>query len=556
VSLARTLRTARRIPARQLKSRLRFLALRRLYSLDPKRPFARAAEDAAGTVPAGDLPRVEDDVLWPSGLDALERRAAEFARGQFVYLNVGADFARGIRWRDRGASALWIYQLQYLGSVADLARTGRVADAVRIVASWRKDFEGRWDHVAWHPYPTSLRLVNLCVAARAAGGFDALGAGVAQLVAQHAAYLLRHVENDVRGNHLLENARALLWAGRAFRGGAASTWERAARAIFEEEIPEQILPDGGHFELSPMYHCIVMRDLLEVRSLLGEGDPLVQLYVTPAVKRMAAFLSGIVCPDGDIPLLGDSVRGFGPPPATLLRLAGAKPNRDPGVKAFAHTGLHVMRNERIWAIFDAGPVCPPYLPAHGQADSLTIEVWVDGVCVVCDAGVFDYEGAERAWGRSTRAHSAPAIGDADTSEVYGSFRVGGLAVVDSVGVAAAGDEVVAQLRPYGSSARVTRSVRLFGNSLTIEDVGAGPANATLVSRLHLAPGPKFKLAGDAARGGVSAAHSLAADVAFVGPAAVEKGRLSREFGLREDTVILRQSTTAAGGRLRWVIGPP
>jgi len=112
------------------------------------------------------------------------------------------------------------------------------------------------------------------------------------------------------------------------------------------------------------------------------------------------------------------------------------------------------------------------------------------------------------------------------------------------------------MRPYGSGARITRSVRLFGSSLTIEDVGAGPANATLVSRLHLAPGPKFKLAGDAARGGVSAAHSHAADIAFVGPAAVEKGRVSREFGLREDTVILRQSATAAGGRLRWVIGPP
>jgi hypothetical protein len=528
-----------------------------LYAAAPKRPFTRAAADAAGTVPAGDLPRVEDDVLWPEGLDAVEARAAAFARGEFVYLNRGADFARGIRWREPGASALWRYQLQYLGCVADLARTGRVADAAKIVASWRAEFEGRWDAVAWHPYPTSLRLANLCVAARAAGGFEALGGGVASLAAVHAAYLLRHVEHDVRGNHLIENARALLWAGRTFRGGVAPACERAARAIFEVEIPEQIPSDGGHFELSPMYHCIVMRDLIEVRSLLGDGDPLVRNHVAPALQQMGTFLAGIVCPDGDIPLLGDSVRGFGPPPSTLLRLVGAYRIPKSGIRSFPDSGLHVLSNERMWAILDAGPVCPPYLPAHGQADSLTVEVWVDGVCVVCDAGVFDYEGRERAWGRSSRAHSVPTIDDADTSEVYDSFRVGGLATVDSVGVAAAGDEVLAQLRPYGSTARVTRSVRLFGNSLTIEDVGAADAgDARLVSRLHLAPGAKFVLAGDVAKGAVTGAHSRAADVAFAGPAAAEKGRMSREFGLLADTIILKQSAPAAGGRLRWVIGPP
>jgi len=557
VSFARKLRTLRRIPPRQLGHRLRFLALRRLYALAPGRPLARAAADAAGTVPAGDLPRVEDDLLWPEGLDVVERRAAEFARGEFIYLNRGADFSRGIRWRDPGASALWLYQLHYLGCVADLARTGRVAAAAKILNSWRAEFEDRWDPVAWHPYPASLRLRNLCVAARAAGGFDALGAGAATLAAVHAAFLLRHVEHDVRGNHLLENAHALLWAGRSLRGGAASACERAARAIYETEIEEQVLPDGGHFELSPMYHCIVMRGLLEVRSLLGDGDPLVRGHVAPALKRMGTFLAGIVCPDGDIPLVGDSVRGFGPPPSTLLRLVGAKPVPLHGIRAFAHTGLYVLRNERIWAILDAGPVCPPYLPAHGQADSLSIEVWVDGVCVVCDAGVFGYEGPERAWGRSTRAHSAPAIGDADSSEVYGSFRVGGLAAVESVGVADAGDEVLAQLRPYGSTARVTRTVRLFGNSLTIEDVGAaGAGDARLVSRLHLAPGPEFVLAGDAAKGAVTGAHSRAADVAFAGEAAVEKGSTSREFGLAQDTIILKQTAPAAGGRLRWVIGPP
>src|SRR6185436_15672705 len=100
--------------------------------------------------------------------------------------------------------------------------------------------------------------------------------------------------------------------------------------------------------------------------------------------------------------------------------------------------------------------------------SLTVEVWVNGLCVIADPGVFDYTGPERAWGRSSRAHSTVTLGDRDTSEVHGSFRVGGRAEVTSVGIAETGDEVVASVRPFGSRELLSRSVRLYGDSLTIE----------------------------------------------------------------------------------------
>jgi hypothetical protein len=539
VSVARTLRTARHIPPRQLAERARFVWLRRRYSLDRALPFARAAIDAAGMTPVAPLPRVPDDVLWPEGFDAVERRAAEFARGRFMYLNREADFAGAIRWRDEGASPLWRYQLQYLGCVADLARTGRVADAARILASWRAEFDGRWDAEAWHPYPASLRLVNLCVAAAAAGGFDALGRGVADLAAVHAAYVLRHVEHDVRGNHILENARALVWAGHVFRGGAAGECERTARSILEAEIEEQVFPDGGHFELSPMYHCIVMRDLLEVRALLGDGDSLVEKHVAPALGRMGEFLAGVLCPDGDIPLLGDSVRNFGPPPKTLLALVGASPKAWTGLRSFPDTGLHVFRTDRIWAIFDAGPVCPPYLPAHGQADTLTVEVWIDGVCVVGDPGVHDYTGGQRAWGRSSRAHSTVTIDRADTSEVHGSFRVGGRAKVS--GASCAADSVRATMRPFGARAELTREIRLRDGGLEIVDSAVGRAGSTIESRLHLAPGVRIENRCDGAKHAALATPVGRVDVESDSSIFVESGGASREFGRIDGTPILVHS---------------
>jgi uncharacterized heparinase superfamily protein len=501
--------------------------------------------------PLAALPSLPDDVLWPEGLDAVERRAADFARGRFVYLNREADFSGGIRWRDEGASPLWTYQLQYLGCVADLARTGRVADAARILAAWRDEFGKRWDAAAWHPYPASLRLVNLCVAASAAGGFEKLGDGVHELAALHAAFVLRHVERDVRGNHILENARALLWASRTFARGAAGECERTARTILETEIEEQVLPDGGHFELSPMYHCIVMRDLLEIRALLGDGDPLVETHVAPALDRMGDFLAGVLCPDGDIPLLGDSVRNFGPPPKELLRLVGKEPAVFEGVRSFPDTGLHVLRNARIWAIFDAGPVCPDYLPAHGQADTLTIEVWVDGVCVIADPGVFDYSGPERQWGRSSEAHSTVTFGR-DTSEVYDSFRIGGRAEVNLVDVSPQTRRIAARMRPFGMRGVLSRTVQLADGVLTIED-GSTLELALFQSSMHLAPGAWVF---ERDEYGVVAATSRAARIEGVG-AKAQPGRVSREFGMLETTTILR--SPGVGGEdeagATWTVRP-
>ena len=47
----------------------------------------------------------------------------------------------------------------------------------RCARSARAAFGARWDRVAWHPYPVSLRLANLCFAAGHLGGFDALAPG-------------------------------------------------------------------------------------------------------------------------------------------------------------------------------------------------------------------------------------------------------------------------------------------------------------------------------------------------------------------------------------------
>jgi len=549
---ARELRTARHLSLAQLAARIRFMLLRRLYALSPGRPIQTAQRLAAGTAPAHPLPALPRELIGADGDAVLERRAAALARGRFSYVGREADYAAGIEWRDPAASPLWAFNLHYLGSVLDLVLAGRTADARRILDAWAVEFADRWDPVAWHPYPVSLRLTNLCFAAVHARGFAALGPAACGLAATHAAYLLRHLERDLRGNHLLENACALLVASTCLRGPLARRCGAAARQLLTAEVPEQVRADGSHFELSPMYLLIVLQRCLQALLLLDRDEPLARNTLAPAVARMARFLSGIVCPDGDIPPIGDAVRGFAPPAATLLglaeRFAAARPAAPAdGIVSFDDAGLHVFRAARTWAIFDAGPVCADYLPGHGQADSLTVEVWCDGACVVGDPGVHEYTGPERAWGRSSRAHSTLTVDDADTSEVYGSFRVGGRARIASV--VREPSAVTATLEPFGVAARLTRRVALADaprGRLAIADRASAPAGRIVRSRLHLHPdvvlieGPTANRHSAIVRSATGLVRIEAAQ-----PLEVERGRASRQYGVIEPTTILVQTLAAA-----------
>ena len=562
MSVARILRTASRIPPRQLAERARILLLRRLYATAPARPIQRAARDAQGVTPRPVLPVLPVSVLAPMGIDSVRARAAEFERGTFAYLNDAYMFAVdektgrvSIDWAPPGASPLWRYQIQYLGALLDLVLAGSSDAAASLLGTWIERHGSAWDATAWHPYPVSLRLSNVCLAASAARSFDALGPAAASLAAMSAAYVHRHLERDVRGNHLLENARAL-----SLDGPPVDGWERTAREILAEEIPEQILRDGAHFELAPMYHMIVLWRLLELSALLGRGDPLVSATIDPAISAMRRFLAGVLCPDGEIPLLGDSVRhcDFAPPAASLLGTEPLCP--DHGVRVFADAGLYVFASPRLWAVLDAGPVCPEYLPAHGHADTLTVEVWCDGACVVGDPGVYGFTGPERAWGRSSRAHSTLTVDDANTSEVYDSFRIGGRAMRPIV--EAEPDRVAATAVPWDTEARLSRVVRFDGperSALHLADDAVAPLGTTVRSRLHLHPATTIVTGGDGAREIVVTTPKGRVRITALHPVRLERGHASRELGLIERTTILVQDLqcrgTERGVHGTWTISP-
>lgn len=405
--MMRFLRTVRHLGMRQVATRARRVA---------ERTWWRATR--AGVPAAPPVQRRAYEPLWrevPEDARAIDRAVAIIA-GRFTFL--GEMRARS--WNVPGASHLWRFHLHYFDYARDLAvfalyrdRAAAYATFRDLVMSWIETHR-RLGSDAWHPYTISLRIVNWCEAAIVFGPElerDAeLAARMNDSIAAQAEFLAQHLEEDVRGNHLLENARALLRAASFFDGDAPHEWRRIAMELLDREVPEQLLTDGGHFERAPGYHLRVM----EVLADCGVD-----------VTRMREFLAAIVPPNGRLPLLKDTVLPDAP-------IEVRTPQASRWLEA---SGYAVMRDDARGdhLIADFGRVCPGYLPAHAHADMFSFELTIGGHPVVVDSGVFEYaEGEWRKWFRSTAAHNTVEIDGRDQSEMWGSFRVGRRARVREV----------------------------------------------------------------------------------------------------------------------------
>jgi uncharacterized heparinase superfamily protein len=241
-----------------------------------------------------------------------------------------------------------------------------------------------------------------------------------------ASCLADTAEHHLRGNHLLENAITLRLLAACFRGPAVGRWRRLADRILDRELPEQFLPDGGHFERSPMYHALLLHGLLDLVNVLEDADPL-RADLLERLPDLLRYLAALRHPDGEIALFNDAAFGIAPAPSALLEYAarlglGALAV---GAASFPHTGHFTWRAGQDALFVDAGPVGPDYVPAHAHGDLFSFELSLDSRRVVVDGGTSTYEaGPERQWVRSTRAHNTVEIAGIDQCEFFGAFRVG------------------------------------------------------------------------------------------------------------------------------------
>jgi len=405
-------------------------------------------------------------------------------------------------WDDRSQPKLLRYNLHYFDDLNAVDPRAR--------ATWHRTLIARWIRenppakgIGWDSYPTSLRIVNWIKGALATGPHDEalLDAAAVHSLAVQARWLGRRLETHLLGNHLWANAKALAFAGIYFDGPEASRWLDTARSLIDRELEEQILDDGGHFERSPMYHAIVLEDVLDLINLAREfpgGLPAATcLRLEQTAGRMIKWLQVMTHPDGRISFFNDAAFGIAPPYADLARYcrvlgleAGAAALA--AIEPLAASGFVRLQNDRAVVICDVGAIGPDYLPAHAHADTLSFELSVDGRRVLVNSGCSTYDvGSERERQRSTAAHNAVVVDGESSSEMWGSFSVARRARASGVawGSTGASSWVKASHDGYQRlPGRVTheRKWTLESSGLLVDDSLAGKFGSAS-ARWHLHP---------------------------------------------------------------------
>lgn len=401
-----------------------------------------------------------------------------------------ADWASA-DWAMTGAPLLWRFHLYYWDWAWGLAAGEQRAAFTPMWESWSKTVRPGCGPF-WHPYPAALRAWSLCGVYRALVKGGPVEGPFLRELAAHAGFLSRSLETDVGGNHLIKNLKALVGLAVFF---ADDTLLRRALGRLRRQLAVQVLPDGGHFERAPAYHCQVLGDLLDVAGLLGAAGAAGPAELPAAVTAMRGWLGAVLTPAGDVPLLND---GF---PVSRELLAALRPGPPPTapLHVLPDTGLARAAVGRWHLLADVGLPCPRQLPAHAHADTLGCLVHVDSQPLLIDTGTSGYAaGAVRDYERSTAAHNTLELDRGNSTEVWGAFRAGRRARVIGAAAAADAGTVTIEAEHDGYRRRPGRPAhrrrwRLREQELLIDDLVTGRGRHTIAVRWHLAPDALLRL---------------------------------------------------------------
>lgn len=398
--------------------------------------------------------------------------------GRLSFLNLEAPFTR---WDETANGMLWAYNLNYMDWLVQDGMSWQEG------AEWIDRFVAGMpeNRVGLDPYPTALRGINWIKFISAFGNripTSKLESWKNSLYAQYRL-LFRNLEYYLLGNHLLEDAFSLFVASVYF---GDPKFYRKSSSLLLGQLREQILPDGAHFEQSPMYHCILLDRLLDCYNAAShnprfEGQEKLSESLGRYCVRMLGHLESILYADGSFPKFNDSAEGIAPEPYKLFDYA-----KRLGLSWMAipmkESGYRKMTGPRMEAFIDIGNIMAAYQPGHTHSDTFGYEVRIDGRPFIVDTGISTYDKTvRRQYERGTSAHNTVSIGGRNSSEVWSGFRVGRRAKVT---LHAESDcEAIASHDGFGKSVPHRRQFRMDGGSFLVEDTVSVPA----MSYIHLAP---------------------------------------------------------------------
>lgn len=397
----------------------------------------------------------------------------------FSFLNQNVQFKLEINWNYLENGKLWNYNLQYANWL--LQEDLNFNDKINLLQSLYRSLNDR--QVALEPYPASLRVINVIrlFSLENKQDYSILKNTYAEL-----DFISKKPEYHLLGNHLLENAFALIMGGAFFTN---NKWVDQAESILKKELEEQILSDGAHFELSPMYHQIILFRLLELIDWYNKypfKENSFNEFIIAKAGFMLAWLKNISFGNGNIPHFNDSTEGIAYSSDWLISYAeqlGVKSKEIP----FGASGYRSVKKPLYECKIDFAQIGPSYQPGHAHSDALSFILYHNNKPLFVEQGTSTYQiGERRILERSTSSHNTVIVCNKNQSNVWSAFRVAERArttiLNDSPTILVAGHDGYNQLGAFHK-----RSFEFKENSIQIIDNIDGSGQLKQEFHLHIAP---------------------------------------------------------------------
>lgn len=411
------------------------------------------------------------------------------------YLSLTGTIDSADNWNDPNKEKLWLYNLHYFDDLNSIDFDLRNSIHHNFIARWI-DENLACDGNGWEAYPLSLRIVNWV---KWFSKKESVEQKYLNSIIQQASALSQQLEYHILGNHLFANAKALTFVGCYIEGKQAEKYLDLGLKLLDREIPEQFLEDGAHFELSPMYHEILLWDLLELIDLAKTSNNVKLLerlpYWSTVANKAISWLKSMIHPDGEISFFNDAAIGIAVKPQQVFDYALSL-NIDVSVElpfliTNKESGYSCVSLPLYKLIIDHANVGPDYLPGHAHADTLSFELSVGNERIFVNSGTSLYGvSEERLRQRKTAAHNTVVVDDEDSSEVWSGFRVARRAYSTLVNIIESKEGICIEAEHDGYkrlAGKVIHSRRFFAknNIIEIEDTLDGIYNsASAFFHLH------------------------------------------------------------------------
>ena len=410
------------------------------------------------------------------------------SKNTFDFLNISHTFLEKIDWNFNENGKLWTYNLNYFEFLnqKDLDPSTGLFLIRNYIQSSGKLKDGL------ESFPISLRTI-FWIKFLIKHQID--DAEINAFLYAQVELLSKKIEYHLLGNHLLENGFAFFYAAFYF---SDDNLLKLANKILLPELEEQILSDGAHFELTPMYHKLMLYRVLDCLNLVENNSHIFKGKKMPNFRakavKMCAWLNKLTLKNGETPHFNDSTFDIALSSKLLLQYA-KNLNVETKEIQLKDSAYRVFKTDNYELVVDVAGVQPSYIPGHAHADSLHFVLHKDGLPLIVDTGISTYEKNElRTKERSTLAHNTVQFSNENQSDVWGGFRVGKR--VKSRILSETTKTISASCSSYLRPDVIhKRSFLCEKNTITITD-SLSKKQEDAKARFHLHPDVKFTLSND------------------------------------------------------------